>query len=852
MLPVRLELSNFLAYSARTVISFEGLNLACLSGPNGAGKSSLLDAITWALWGRARSEKDDELIHLGQEEMYVIFDFRQDHTQYRVVRKRSKKGRGQGSLDFFIWDEELNQHRLISESTMRDTQNRITSLLRLDYETFVHSAFLQQGKADMFTKAGAAGRKKILFDILNLGRWKDYEDKAKLHLGDIEDQLRIINLRIEEIEHEETNEPALLRDLTAVTQQVEEAQQTREIAEAALAEVASAPASMQGAQAQLAVVQRRTREYEQDIARITADLTQQHERLIFYQNIVESREAIEAGYAQLETARQADYDLGNKLSQQVEIKDQLNDLLQELASERSALEAQVEVYTDRIQETEQLIASAETLDSEKASLDLELDVLEKRKAEREEIQSTREELVNEQTTLKTHNSSLKTEMDTIKERLKIAENADGALCPVCKQPLDEIHRAELVEQYQVEGKQRGDNWRANKSRLEEITQTISGFEVTVREIEADLRNFDALKAKQGALNERWMSIQQAGQRLETDRAMLSDLQQVLAEENFSLELRSQIEELRSEIETLGYDKNAHSEAREALMSLRPFEAQMLELRTAIESLPDVESSVQSLQERHERSSALLQEVCDEAIALQKEIETLSALVQEAQRRQAELNRLRVLERNATEKLIMVQQKLTAIDSARKRKLELQNQRDNLLDEQTIYEQLRDAFGKNGIPAMIMEAAIPELEESANKLLARMTDGRMNVRFDTQVANKTGGVRETLEILIGDELGTREYDMFSGGEGFRVNFALRIALSQFLARRAGARLQTLVIDEGFGSQDDIGRERLIEAINAIRSDFDLILIVTHLDDLRDAFPVHIEVRKTPQGSTVAIV
>jgi len=130
---------------------------------------------------------------------------------------------------------------------------------------------------------------------------------------------------------------------------------------------------------------------------------------------------------------------------------------------------------------------------------------------------------------------------------------------------------------------------------------------------------------------------------------------------------------------------------------------------------------------------------------------------------------------------------------------------------------------------------------------------MYVRFDTQKANKSNdGVRETLDIVISDELGTRDYSLFSGGEGFRVNFALRIALSQFLARRAGARLQTLVIDEGFGSQDDIGRERLVEAINAIRSDFDLILIVTHFDDLRDAFPVHIEVRKTPKGSIVTIV
>src|SRR5258708_1336298 len=665
MLPVRLELSNFLAYSTRTVISFEGLNLACLSGPNGAGKSSLLDAITWAMWGRARADKDDDLIHLGQEEMYIIFDFRQDHTLYRVVRKRTKKGRGQGSLDFFTWDDTHNQFRLISESTMRDTQNRITSLLRLDYETFIHSAFLQQGKADMFTKAGPAGRKKILFDILNLGRWKDYEDKAKLQLTDIEDQLRIINVRIDQIEREETSESVLLQELSVVTQQVEEAQHSREVAEALLAEVASAPTSMQAAERQLATIQHQIDDHNRKLTRIDAELTQQYASLATYQNVIASQEAIEAGYAQLEFARQTDYDLGNKLSQQAEIKETLNNLLRQLDSERAELESQADVLLDRIREAEQTIASAESLDSDKAALDIELDALERRKAEREEIQMTREELLNEQTTLKTHNSTLKTEMDTIKERMKIAENADGALCPVCKQPLDEVHRAELVQEYQADGKMRGDSWRANKTRLEEITHTLSDVETVLREIEADLRGFDALKARQGALNERWMSIQQASQRLDTDRAMLDDLQRILAEENYSLELRSQIDELRNEIDALGYDKDAHSEAREALVSLRPFESQMLDLKAAIESLPNIESRIQTLQEDHEYSTALLQKVCDEAVALQKDIEELAVLVQEEQVRRGELNRLRVLERTATEKLGAVNQKLTAIGEARK-------------------------------------------------------------------------------------------------------------------------------------------------------------------------------------------
>ena len=102
-------------------------------------------------------------------------------------------------------------------------------------------------------------------------------------------------------------------------------------------------------------------------------------------------------------------------------------------------------------------------------------------------------------------------------------------------------------------------------------------------------------------------------------------------------------------------------------------------------------------------------------------------------------------------------------------------------------------------------------------------------------------------MISDELGTRPYELYSGGEAFRINFAIRIALSRLLARRAGAQLRSLFIDEGFGTQDARGREQLVAAINSIQDDFDRILVITHIDELKDAFPARIEVTKTPQGS-----
>jgi hypothetical protein len=169
--------------------------------------------------------------------------------------------------------------------------------------------------------------------------------------------------------------------------------------------------------------------------------------------------------------------------------------------------------------------------------------------------------------------------------------------------------------------------------------------------------------------------------------------------------------------------------------------------------------------------------------------------------------------------------------------------------------LERAFGKDGVPALLIEQALPQIEDKANELLDRLSDGHMSVRFVTQTEykdKKRDDLKETLEIQISDTAGIRNYEMYSGGEAFRVNFAIRLALSKILAQRKGARLQTLVVDEGFGSQDTQGRQRLIEAINLVKNDFAKILVITHLDELKDAFPTRIEVEKTDRGSTLRVI
>ena len=201
------------------------------------------------------------------------------------------------------------------------------------------------------------------------------------------------------------------------------------------------------------------------------------------------------------------------------------------------------------------------------------------------------------------------------------------------------------------------------------------------------------------------------------------------------------------------------------------------------------------------------------------------------------------------------QKVSVLNDLRARKVGYAVDRESVALQISHHKALERAFGKDGVPALLIEQALPEIESKANELLERLSGGQMSVRFVTQAGykdKKREDLRETLDIQISDGAGLRDYEMYSGGEAFRVDFAIRLALSEVLAQRKGARLQTLVIDEGFGSQDLQGRQRLIEAINMVKDDFAKILVITHLDELKDAFPTRIEVEKSPQGSTVTII
>ncbi|MFN2148264.1 MAG: AAA family ATPase [Anaerolineales bacterium] len=693
MIPLELELKNFLAYQSPPPLNFEGVHVACLAGENGAGKSSLLDAITWALWGRARSNSPDDLIHQGRTEMRVALTFAQGTDRYQVIRQRKAGKRGTSILEFQIWSPETESWRSLSESTIRDTQNRIDELLRLDYETFTNSAFLVQGQADAFTTKTPTQRKQVLANILGLGVWEVFEGRARDRITSTTAEIQRLEGRLEEIQRELAHRPDYESEL-------EQAGEQAEIAGTKLAEAEKQWADLEGARAEMVSLQRSI-----------DDLTRRI------------------------TTRQKE--------------------LAEFAAEQEELAAR---------------ADGTALEAAWSQVKASLDALSPLQERFETLNDRHAELLEQTANLRGVNEALGPETEPLKIRLQTLQQADQPICPTCSQPLTDGHRHQLVENLEQEIAARRDHYRENREKIAQWEQQLEAVRQERNELQLRLKERPALEKRLG------------------------------------------------------------------------------ELQAAREHVDRSRRQLQKLNERIQRWQKELAEDLSQRQLLEKNIKASEARVQAAALTEADLEGLRREKRMADERVGGARQKLAALEAFETQQEQRQKERQGLSDDLSLYEALRDAFSKRGVPAMIIETAVPELERSANELLARMTDGRLHVRIETQREIKTGELREALDIIISDELGSRPYEMYSGGEAFRIDFAIRIALSRMLARRSGAQLRSLFIDEGFGTQDARGREHLVSAINSIQDDFDLILVITHIDELKEAFPARIEVTKTSKGST----
>jgi len=334
---------------------------------------------------------------------------------------------------------------------------------------------------------------------------------------------------------------------------------------------------------------------------------------------------------------------------------------------------------------------------------------------------------------------------------------------------------------------------------------------------------------------------------------LLPLMKKLEQGEFSQENRKKALNIKTALKELSYDEDKHRELRD--------EAKKLELYSGDKENLDKAKLGLSIREKEEKKITL--ELTDEkkkSEAIQKELTKLEEINSRSketkQKLESATDRITILKKNKNEILTEItrsENHLERIEKLLNKKKLVGESIKNINRDLVIFKELVKAFGKNGLQALIIENAIPEIEIEANKILSRLTEGSMALSLEMVKPTQKGGEKETLEIYIGDSSGTRSYETFSGGEAFRIDFALRVAISKFIANRSGAQLRTLVVDEGFGTQDKDGLDQFVQVINTIKDDFDKILAITHVDELKERFPVRIEVTKEPGvGSSFEVI
>ena len=1018
-------------------LDLEGIHVACLCGDNGHGKSALLDSITWALWGQSRARTQDELVHQGLEDMAVDLEFSARSQRYRVSRKYARRGRQQGHAILELQVSSGNGFTPISGNTLRETQERIRDILHMDYDTFVNTAFLLQGKADMFTAATPAKRKEVLAEVLDLAYYETLEERAKDRSRGIQDDIRNVDSRIEVRRHDAARRPEYEEDLATVSADLEALESQREKAQTLHRLLAETVAALRvrareledlerrasNAQAEIDALGRRIesergrvteaealvgREREildgferlvrirseverlqaaalaaskldQTITRIRAAIDVERARLTGNRERVSSRIAddleprasripgIEAELAGIADEQNALGILESEIERQKgearrldEARDALNRALEarsEIEGRKSQVEREIAVLqmqlTGQVESQAQRVADLRQAADAMGPAERQLqDVVEQESnlaaeaVEIDEQRRERESMDGQMAYLHQANEGLRASMEDSRRRFDILEEEE-AQCPVCKRPLGPEGKQHLETEYKRQGQEQKRLYANNRAELRDLESRHKQISTQIRrwdtalsertrraaqqkaDLESRLR--DARKANkelatakerqhelESSLNtenfahDQWASLRliekelaaveydperrgelerqlaelveqiQSGQReldgcrrefatrkavldaeldaanraseeIVPQRRKLEELDRLVTSRAFAQEEREQLEALQDELDRLGYDAEEHRASQDAAKNLEPYDELSRRLGEAKTALPREREALASDSEMLDRRRTELQADLERCEDLRSEVAFMPARERELFDAETARDSLEKQVRRAAVERERLRQEIDRVDRIRDEIQRMETKRKELVDEKSIYDELAVAFGRNGIQALMIEHAIPQLQDDANELLGRLTENRMFLKLQVLEGRRSRGVpSEELDIRISDEVGTRSYEMFSGGEAFRINFALRIALSKLLARRSGAPLPILFIDEGFGSLDSVGQEHLKEAIQSVQSDFEKIIVITHVEQVKEAFPVRIEVSKTPAGSTFAVV
>lgn len=798
MRPTLLQMKNFMSHE-RTILDLSDTSLGIIVGGNGAGKSTILQAITYALWGQVRTGSHNDIVRRGRQSCIVRLTFMVHGQEYQVTRRRHLKGKGKTDLEFTTGATVLTGH------TIKQTQAEIDGALGMSYELFGSSALLQQGDADRFSSARPGERKELLAEMLGLGWFQRLEKRARAHHADTVGETRRLNAvvditsaSLDELGQHDEPDMALLESKRDLCQEELERGRLR------LADLRKTLADLAALQAEHGKLKEREQAYVARIAELEGQIAE--------------LEAEQLGLSAWPCQESSIRGARKGLRQKAERKQELDAVahLQDYADKYNGF---VEELTEAEEAYNIFLTELEAIKLTLLDDDREIDALAKA------IEKMRKSRTDLETRLRVAESQFK-EMRKRKDQV-----TSSSTCPTCLQEIED-RESLLASMDSAMEKTEADIW-AMRTELSETD------EEECRQL-IEFANNEDLREGNDTLREA----------LEKD----------LTRSQSKIEIaRSRVEgcnEAREKLKSLSFDPEEYAQLAEDVKQLPEAESQYAQMEAGLERLETVDKAL-------EKDRASLTEGQDLLAELKRQIDMLEEEIVEYDSEEWRTVEVDNLDASIADKQAELTQMETAIATAKERDRQRQDLLARMEETQSelelankktvVADLLVRASSKAGAQALLIEAALPQIEHDANKYLEHMSPG-IRLLLNTQRETLSGSATETLDIVVYAGGHEAPIETLSGGERFRADLALRLAIGQMLSRRSGTRMEMLAIDEGFGSQDATGQQAIVDAVSSLTSLFSLILVISHVRSVADALGSQgdmIEVDKVGGKSVVKV-
>lgn len=752
MRPLELVMNAFGPYAGEETIDFTRLGenrFFLITGPTGSGKTTILDAITFALYGTASGDlRDNRSLRSDyatpDRKTEVRFTFRNQDRTYEVTRTPEQvlnKQRGEGTRTVPAGASLVEllpegERKVLGTSNSAVTRV-VEQLLGFQARQFRQLMVLPQGEFRRFLVADSKERKTILETLFKTGQYSALEDaldaRAKVLKKQHEECRQKYQLLLESAG---TDSPAALK------QRIQEEQQQAKDLEA------------QAAQAQKA-------------ASAALEAFQQGQQLAYtFQRWQEGQKRKEALAAQADTIR---------------------DLQQKIRWLDEALKLHP-IY-DRTRKA-------------KAQLDTAQALLQKA---REDLQSAQERLRQQlASATETNTHALQEQMARVREQLarmtavsgetvRLAQTlVPGEPCPVCGSP----------------------------DHPQPATQTRKAQEELARKTRAMEEEIARLNRKQKALEKAQKEADQAAGSCQTAEENLAGAQQAFEADR---------EAYKTALDQSPFpDQHTFVAAHKALASKPLWQEQVDRYRQQADSLQgELKILADQLKDKTPPDLAPLQEAVRQTGSTAHTLATRTGALQEALRREeAALKQLEKLEKEL--------------------------------------DRLQEAYGPIGLLAptakgdnsrkltfssFVLQAVLDDVLQTANLRLGKISQGRYSLYRSQDIVDARKEQGLDLEIMDAFTGQARAVTTLSGGEIFFTSLSLALGLSDVLESYAGGlHLDTILVDEGFGSLDPETLDSAISALLELQKGGRLVGIISHVAELKERISAQLEIIPTNQGST----